>query len=375
VIVTSTDPDRPEAAVFDRIRYAQCWEDPALLEAGLEIGEDDDVLSVMSGGCNSLALALAGARSVKAVDISLPQVAVTQLKVAAIRCLDYPGFLELLGAHPSNRRKALYRAVRGEMTDDARAFWDAHPGVLERGVLASGKFEGYFRMFRTKVLPWIHGRGTIEALLEPRDLDGQRAFYQQRWNTWRWRTVFRVFFGRRVMGWLGRDPSFFRYVEGGSVGEAILRRTERALTEIPVEDNFFLHYILTETYRDLQRAHPYLSEAGFEALRGGVVDRVELIHADLWDYLAGQPDGSLSAFNLSDVFEYVSETVYEQQLHEIVRVARPGARLAYWNMMVPRSRPDSMADVLQPRPERAAELHAGGRAFFYGKFVLERVTP
>ena len=375
MIVTSAESGRPEAAVFDRIRYAQCWEDPALLEAGLEIGEDDDVLSVLSGGCNSLALALAGARSVKAVDISLPQVAVAQLKVAGIRTLDYTRFLELIGAQASGRRVDLYREVRDAMTEDTRTYWDEHTETLEAGVLRSGKFEGYFRTFRKWVLPLIHGRSTIEDLLQPRPLSEQRRFYDERWNTWRWRTVFRVFFGRRVMGWLGRDPSFFRYVEGGSVGEAILRRTERALTEVPIEDNYFLHYILTETYRDLQSAHPYLSEAGFEALKGGVVDRVELIHGDLWEFMEGLPDDSLSAFNLSDVFEYVSEPVYEQQLREIVRVARPGARLAYWNMMVPRSRPDSLASVLSPQSERAAALHAGGRAFFYGNFVLERVNP
>ena len=375
MIVTSTDSGRPEAAVFDRIRYAQCWEDPALLEAGLEIGADDDVLSVLSGGCNSLALALAGARSVKAVDISLPQVSVAQLKVAGIRSLDYVRFLELVGARESTRRLDLYREVRDAMTEDARAYWDEHPETLEAGVLRAGKFEGYFRTFREWVLPLIHSRSTIDALLQPRPLPEQRRFYDEQWNTWRWRTVFRVFFGRRVMGWLGRDPSFFRYVEGGSVGEAILRRTERALTEVPIEDNYFLHYILTETYRDLQRAHPYLSEAGFEALKAGVVDRVELIHADLWEFIKGLPEGSLSAFNLSDVFEYVSEPVYEQQLREIVRVARPGARLAYWNMMVPRSRPESLASAISQQRERAAALHASGRAFFYGNFVLERVNP
>jgi len=375
VTETSPDPGRPGAAVFDRIRYAQCWEDPALLEAGLEIGGDDDVLSVLSGGCNSLALALMGARRVVAVDISLPQVAVAHLKIAGIRCLDYPRFLELLGAQPSERRLDLYREVRQELPDGTRAYWDEHAETLEAGVLRSGKFEGYFRTFRNRVLPLIHGRTTIDALLEPRPLPEQRRFYDQRWNTWRWRTVFRVFFGRRVMGWLGRDPSFFRYVEGGSVGEAILRRTERALTELPIEDNYFLHYILTERFRDLQRAHPYLSEAGFEALRGGAVDRVETVHADLWEFLAEQPDGAFSAFNLSDVFEYVSEAVYERQLSEIVRVARPGARLAYWNMMVPRTRPPSLAQELQPLTERAADLHARDRAFFYGNFVLERVTP
>ncbi len=360
--------------MFDRIRYAQCWEDPAVVQGALEVGAEDDVLSVLSGGCNSFALALAGAASVTAVDLSLPQVAVADLKAAGIRALEYPDFLALIGARPSDRRESLYRAARGGLREDTAGWWDAHGDVLEAGVLAAGKFEGYFRLFRTRVLPLIHGRRTIEALLAQPDLDAQRAFYAERWDTWRWRTVFRVFFGRRVMGWLGRDPSFFRYVEGGSVGEAILRRAHHGLTEVPVQGNHFLEFILAERYADLEASHAYLSEAGFHALKDGAIDRVRIVHADLWRFLPEQPAEAFSAFNLSDVFEYVSEDVYHQQLGELVRVARTGARLAYWNMMVSRSRPESMAGTLCPDPRRAAELHHGNRAFFYGNFQLERVT-
>jgi S-adenosylmethionine-diacylglycerol 3-amino-3-carboxypropyl transferase len=362
----------PDAKVFDRIRYAQCWEDAALLEQGLEIGADDDVLSVLSGGCNSLALVLAGARSVTAVDLSLPQVAVAELKVAGIRTLEYDDFVGLVGARESGRRGDLYRAVRPALTEAVAEYWDAHGDVIEAGVLGSGKFEGYFRLFRERVLPLIHRRSVIDGLLQQRGLDAQRRYYAESWDTWRWRSVFRVFFGRRVMGWLGRDPSFFQYVEGGSVGEAILRRARHGMTEVPVETNHFLEFILSGRFSDLENTHRYLSEAGFAALKGGLVDRLRIVHADLWEHVPAQDEGAYSAFNLSDVFEYVSEGAYVDQLHALLRVSRPGARLAYWNMMVPRSRPESLADRLEPDPDRAAELHHGDRAFFYGNFNLER---
>ncbi len=171
--------DTPDEAVFDRIRYAQCWEDPALLEQGLEIGPDDDVLSVLSGGCNTLALALLGPRSVTAVDLSQPQVAVMALKTAGIRGLEHRDFLELVGARPSVRRDALYRAVRPQLDEESTRFWDAHGEVLQSGLLAAGKFEGYFRLFRERVLPLIHRRRTIERLLALRTLEEQRAFYER----------------------------------------------------------------------------------------------------------------------------------------------------------------------------------------------------
>ena len=363
----------PDPAVFDRIRYAQCWEDPRLLREGLEIDADDDVLSVLSGGCNTLALALEGPRSVTAVDVSLPQLAVMDLKLAGIRSLEHDEFLELLGVRASARRQDLLRAVRPRLGESSARYWAAHTDVVEQGVLGAGKFEGYLRLFRTRVLPAIHRRATVARLLALEGLEQQRDFYRDEWDTRLWRGVFRLFFGRRVMGWLGRDPSFFQYVDGGSVGEAILRRARHGLTEVPIRDNPFLEFILTGGYANPERSHPYLGEAGFAALKGGLVDRIRVEHADLWTFLGQQAEDRYSAFNLSDVFEYVSDRVYSRALEDLVRVARPGARLAYWNMMVPRSRPESMADRLEPDRERADALHWRDRAFFYGAFVLERV--
>ena len=60
-------------------------------------------------------------------------------------------------------------------------------------------------------------------------------------------------------------------------------------------------------------------------------------------------------------------------LEAILRASRPGARLAYWNMLVPRRRPDALADRLVPLSDLAASLHAADRAFFYSAFVVEEV--
>jgi S-adenosylmethionine-diacylglycerol 3-amino-3-carboxypropyl transferase len=70
----------------------------------------------------------------------------------------------------------------------------------------------------------------------------------------------------------------------------------------------------------------------------------------------------------------VSAEHYHRLLDAILRVSRPGARLAYWNMLVPRHRPDTLADRLIPLPDLAARLHAADRAFFYSAFVIEEVA-
>jgi S-adenosylmethionine-diacylglycerol 3-amino-3-carboxypropyl transferase len=60
-------------------------------------------------------------------------------------------------------------------------------------------------------------------------------------------------------------------------------------------------------------------------------------------------------------------------LESIVRCSRPGARLAYWNLLAPRRRPDHLAHRLRPLDELAGALHRSDRAFFYSAFRVEQV--
>jgi len=362
-------------AVFSRILYAQCWEDPDVLCEALAPGPDDDVLSVASAGDNSLALLLHRPRSVTAIDLSLPQLAVCELKAAGIRTMEYNDFVALLGARPSQRRALLYRDLRPALSDAARGYWDDNPQVLEDGLLAAGKFERYLLLFRRRLLPLIHSGRTIEALLAEKDLAAQRRFYDDVWDNRRWRALFAVFFSRRLMARLGRDASFFAHVDDRPVSERIMARTRHALTELPVAGNWFLEFILRGRYTDLATAHPYLRPEGFARLKEeGLTERLRLVRDELEAFLPACRPGSFSGYNLSDVFEYMDAETTARLYQAIVRAARPGARIACWNMLVPREAPALLDAVVTRQPDRAAALHARDRAWFYERFVLETVN-
>jgi S-adenosylmethionine-diacylglycerol 3-amino-3-carboxypropyl transferase len=371
---TPTQPDSSSAMeprpAPTGIRYAQCWEDADVLVEGLDVQPGDTCLSIASAGDNALALLTQDPARVVAVDVSAAQLACLALRVAAYRRLTYGGLLELIGARPSDRRPALYEQCRPALDEGPRRFWDAHPGLIERGIGRVGQFERYVRIFRRWVLPWIQSAEAVERLLDGGPRDERRAFYDEVWDHWRWRAVFRVFFSRFVMSRLGRAPAFFEHVEG-RVADRLLDRARYALTELDPADNPYLQWILTGRYRTarpraLRREH-------FETIRARL-DRLTWVHASLGAYLERQEANTIDRFNLSDVFEYVSQPTYHARLEQLARVGRPGGRLAYWNLFVPRSRPSSMAGRLVPRTERAEALHAQDRAFFYGDFVLEDIA-
>ncbi|HOW97452.1 MAG TPA: DUF3419 family protein [Kiritimatiellia bacterium] len=352
--------DLAQRVRFDFIHYANCWEDPRLLFEALQpVGKR--ILSIASGGDNSLALLGEGAEVV-AADLSRAQLACIELKVAAIRELDDEALLAFLGLRPSADRLAVHdKLLRLRLSENAAAFWNGHPGDIAAGIVHAGKFENYFRLFRTRVLPLIHGRRTVESLLAARDAAGRRDFYDRRWNNRRWRLMFRLFFSRWVMGRFGRDPEFFRYVEG-SVADRILARAEHALTVLPTHDNPYLEYILTGNFA--RALPPYLEPERLARVRANL-DRLTLFEGP-----AQEAPGEFDGFNLSDIFEYMPPDVAERVYGQLLDKARPGARLAYWNMLVPRACPEPYRARVKALDELGARLLEQDRAFFYRRFVV-----
>lgn len=364
-----------ERKVFQRILYSQAWEDPQADLDGLRLGPTDDVLAIGASGDNALAFCLAGPRTVTAIDFNPNQNHLLELKVAAIESLEPLEVQAFLGARPSTARAFFYRQVRPVLSEAARAFWDGRADLLERGVIHVGRFDGYLRLFANWVLPLIHDARTRRRLFELDSLEAQREFYRSTWDTWRWRTVFRVFFGKRVMGRLGRDPAFFKYVDVDRVGEQFRLRAEHALTELPTRDNWFLEYMTLGEYTDPdRRLPPYLRPEHHAQLRATARQKLRLVVGSFEEFLPTQPDGSFSAFYLSDIFEWMSEEAFVTLLRELVRTGRDGGRLTWRNLLVPRGHPRALDGVLVHEAELSKAIHFRDRSFVYGDFVVERIT-
>jgi S-adenosylmethionine-diacylglycerol 3-amino-3-carboxypropyl transferase len=359
-----------EKARFDQIRYAQLWEDADALLVGLDPKPGATLVSICSAGDNALALLARDPERVVVVDLSPAQIACLNLRVSMYRSLAHREFLELMGSRPSDRRgELLARALHGVSEGD-RALWSSlEPEIVAHGLGGVGKFERYFRLMRTYLLPLIHGRRTIDDAFVARGKPAREAFLRQRWNNRRWRLLLRLFFSNAVMGRLGRDPAFFAHVRG-TLGEHVARKIEFAAIEQDPSENPFLHWILKGTHG---RALPFAWREENYATIAARLARLDVRPGALERFVATgeRADG----FNLSDIFEYMDAATYARVYGSILGASRPNARLVYWNMMVPRRAPVEHSS----RIERLAEVEARGKqidkAFFYADLIVERVRP
>jgi S-adenosylmethionine-diacylglycerol 3-amino-3-carboxypropyl transferase len=357
-----------QRADFGHIRYASVWEDADVLcDALAPVAAGGRVLSIASSGDNVLALLTLDPVEVVAVDLSEAQLAAVALRAAVFRAMEPTAIQAFLGVLPDSDRYGTYRALRPGLPSFARDFWDANPEAIAGGVIHAGRFERYLRLFRRRVLPLVHSKRRIERLLKNESLEAQERFYREEWDTWRWRLVFRLFFSRLVMGRLGRDPAFFEHVEG-AVGDRLLARTRHALTAVPVRTNPYLTYIMTGNYAP--HALPRYLRPELAADIRERLDRVVLARGP-----AEVAGGAFDAFNLSDIFEYMSPAEHERVYGALVERARPGARLAYWNMLASRGVPAALTERVRPLTDLAARLHDRDNAWFYQTLHVDQVAP
>ena len=372
---------------FSLIRYSQCWEDTEVLLESLNIQENDICFGILSAGDNVFSMLAENPEKVVALDISFPQIALAKLKKEVFNSLSYEEMLEFMGVTKSDRRIEMYDRIRGNLDKEVKEYWDFNREAIENGIIHTGKFEKFFKIFREKILLFVHNRKRVEKLLEDKPEQERMDYYDKCWNNFRWKLMYKLFFSKYIVGKLGRDKEFFRYAEK-NISEEMKERSRYALCELNPYENPYINYILTGNYR--KDCLPYfLRKENFDKIRKNL-HKVEIIQSSVEEYL-DKIDYKINKFNLSDIFEYMSAENYSKLMETIYDNAEDNALLAYWNLIVERNseklaykETDSEiavtgkeTNVNGKKYERMKELdsrlHKRDMTFFYTDFVVEKV--
>ena len=354
------------------IHYSQCWEDTALLIEALDINTDDNVLSVGSGGDNSFALLLRDPKILTIIDSNPAQVYLIELKIRAMEKLNFAEFISFIGIKECKKRSKIYLDIRPYISIDAQEYWDRNLKEIKNGIIHCGKFEYYFSIFRRFILPVIHNNKNIDGLLNNRTINEQKDYYDRLWNNKRWALLFRFFFSRFILGRFGRDPSFFKYVNNKNISAEILKRTKRGLTAVEIQNNFYVEYILKGHYKSSNTPH-YLQEESFNIIKERL-HKIRLLNAGLSEYLNDKSSKDITKFNLSDIFEYISEPDFENLVGKILKESSGKALMTFWTLFIPRKVPAMFKENIMFDSELSNELFDKNRSFFYGTFNVWRIN-
>lgn len=347
---------------FSFIRYANCWEDTNILLEALNIKENEVGLSIASAGDNSLAMLINNPERVYAFDVNKTQLYELELKIVAMRNYNRAKTMKLLGVIDCNNRLELYRKIEHQLSDDARAYFAINQDIIENGIIHVGKFERFFKTFRKIIVPLVCGTKNLQDFAQLDNLKKQEKFYEEKINTKRYRALIKLYFGAKVMGRLGRDKQFYKYVDDkDDQGKDVEKRIKFGVTYSINKTNPYLNYIAYGYYNE-ESLPFYLRRENYYKIKPNL-NKIELVFGDLLSI----KNGNFDFLNLSDIFEYMSEEDFKKNIRHLSKITNKGSRIAYWNQQNKRYINDSRFTFDE---ETSSKLFEKNQSWFYRDFCL-----
>ena len=354
---------------FSTLNYSSCNEDGLAELRALDVSPGDVVGCITGSGDRALHLLLGDPERVIAFDANPVQNHLLELKMSAIRQLDYQGYVRFLGLFPpAEDRLAIYRQLRLDLSEEAAAWFDRHPGMIRSGVLYAGRWECYFRLSAFN-LRLLRGR-KIRQLFAFDDLAAQRDFLHAEWNTWLWSTLLRVSFCRPAFRFLFGDPGFYANVDPYfSPARYIHGRMTQFLEHHLARSSFMLALVFQGRFFSEDHFPPYLQETHFITLRNRL-DRVIIRQRTLSDMLESEEGRQCNKFSLSDVSSFLNQAEYGQLFRTLAALDR--VRFCVRDFLTNRSRPESGDSPISYLTELQEELALQDLSFGYTFIIGEK---
>ncbi|RLS32261.1 MAG: DUF3419 family protein [Planctomycetota bacterium] len=379
---------------FKGFVYNQIWEDPRVDAQALRMGPHSRLLTISSGGCNVLNYLIHRPERIVAVDLNANHMALTRLKLAAIKHLpDYETFYNFFGygRHPDNVGN-YKRYLRDHLDPMTRSFWETSDwpgrtvgpkriGYFKRGLYEQAKLGQFFRVVHG--LARAMGRDPSRLLTAKTVAEQEKVFDE----------LFDPLFQNRIVRWMGRQPVAVYSLgippsqhaamleEQGNNGAKLFDmyrdRVRRLACGFPLNDNYFAWQAFGRRYdHEERKALPdYLKPENYETVKS-MVDRVETHVASLADYLRTEKPGGLNGFILLDSQDWMPPAVIEELWDLIATVGAPETRVIFRTAgeksPVDAALSPSTSSKFVCEQDEARRLHAEDRSAIYGMFHIYR---
>ncbi len=325
---------------FNRLVYAQIWEDPVADLAALRIQPGEHMLTISSGGCNALAYLTAQPGAVHAVDLNEAHLATLEIKRAAFRALpSYDDLLAFLGEAAAKENTARYEKwIAPQLQAEAREWWETADVLgrprhsfftryfYRRGLL--GEFIGLSHLF-VRLLG-----GNLAKLGAGATAEERQALFDRHLAPVFRNPLVRFLANRPTALYsLGIPPAQFEAIRRDAtqgVSADFSDRMRRLTCDWPLEENCFAMQAVRRGYDiECQSSLPmYLQREHYATIRQEL-DNLHSHHITLTEFLRGQARESLDAYVFLDAQDWMDRAQITELWDEVTRTARPGARVLF----------------------------------------------
>lgn len=357
---------------MSKLVFTHNWEDPESDHAALQIKRNDAVVAITSGGCNVLGFLLFDPQLIYSIDINPAQSYLLELKIAAIKALDFEEFISFAGLKNCEHRLNLYTRIRPFLSKEAIEFWDQQGKILSAGFIMKGKYERFIKL-AGKFLHLLQGKKRVLGLFKEKIKKEQEEYFDNVWNTRRFHYLFKLLFNKRMLAKRGLVADYFHFDDGSkSFAESFYKRSRKAFRDIPVKGNYFVSLYLLGKYNDEREVPDYLKKENFGLIKSRL-DRIKVITSDAQGWLDAMPAQCIDCFALSNICELMSENDTYRLFAAVCKTARPLARVIFRNLIIPREVPDALKDKIVKNVPLSKHIYDNDRSFVYGKVAAYSV--
>jgi S-adenosylmethionine-diacylglycerol 3-amino-3-carboxypropyl transferase len=357
---------------LSKLVFTHNWEDPESDQSALKIKSGDTVFAITSGACNVLGFLLHDPKTIYSVDINPAQSRILELKIAAIRALDFEEFIAFSGLNTHSHRTDLYDKIRPLLSSEAQAFWSTRDKIIKDGFFMNGKYERFIRI-AGRFMTLLQGKNKVRNLFAEKSKQEQELYYDRVWNTKRLQYLFKIIFNKRILARRGLVADYFHFDDGSkSFAESFYNRSKKAFRDIPIKNNYFLSLYLLGNYSNENELPAYLKKENYELIKSRV-NRIQFSTAEAQSWLDDMPDESIDCFALSNICELMSEKDTRRLFTSVSRTGSKNARVIFRNLMIPRDVPDDLHNTIVKDEILSREIQFNDRSFVYGKVAAYNI--
>jgi S-adenosylmethionine-diacylglycerol 3-amino-3-carboxypropyl transferase len=369
---------------FNRLIYAQIWEDPVVDLEALALKPGEHLITIASGGCNALAYLSANPGAVHVVDLNEAHLAMLDMKRTAFANLPrYEDLLAFAGNadHPGNAWR-YERFIATNLGKRGRAYWEScdwlgrpRYSLFSRNAYRFGLLGRFIGV--SHILVRILG-GNLAKVAEARSLAEQAMLFEEHVAPVFDHPLVRLLARQPLMLYsLGISSAQFRLLEeeaarqGLSMAHFFRERLRRLACDFPLVENCFAGQAFSRRYdTTANSALPlYLQRQHYETIRRNL-GRIQPRLGTLIDVLRDQPGASLDAYLLLDSQDWLDREDLIALWVELTRTAAAGARVVFRsggsNSPLDGVLPPLLQACWRTDPVRNAELHRKDRSAMYG---------
>ncbi len=366
---------------FKGFVYPQIWEDPEVDLNALKLDKTSRIMTIASGGCNVMNYMTESPQKIKAIDLNPAHVALTRLKIAALKHLpDYESFFLFFGHADEKRNIENYdKYIAPHLDSFSKKYWEGWSPFRGRRINYFTKNVYQFGLLgrfisTVHILAKIYGEDPRE-ILTAKTMKEQGEIFD--------RTIGPIFDKKIVrficnmppaLYGLGIPPAQFDDLKGNQeMADVLKARLRRLAADFPIEDNYFAWQAFGRGYdKSYKQAVPrYLKEKHYQALKANA-DSVEVHHTTITGFLEAQTPKSLDCYVFLDAQDWMNSEALGVLWKEVVRTARPGARVIFRtagdDSPLTKALPKAILEKFSYEAAESAKAVAKDRSSIYGGF-------